>query len=211
MTKSIDFCLVNGRRFCIDQVKSIAHGIVSVVALQAGEGQTEITSHKTLGYTLRSLWAGSTDFQLVPRLRSNRHTLRILVMFCMHIHISGTPRYSDRLCSVRHYSDNPQSGRRRRVADCSWIGLRAVSIGKTSNQVQIPKIRGRGSTIVLEPWRYIVTFLEKGARQTSPEYPPHSPRSPRCLDQWHAFDASDTLTPSNFVPISTIPTYAEAC
>ena len=54
----------------------------------------------------------------------------------------GTPRYSDRLCSDRHYSDNPQSGRRHRVADCSWIGLLAVPIGKTSNQ--IPKIRDRG-------------------------------------------------------------------
>ena len=38
-----------------------------------------------------------------------------------------------------------QSG--RRVADYSWIGLRAVLIGKTLNQ--IPKIRG--STIV---WKY---------------------------------------------------------
>jgi len=37
-----------------------------------------------------------------------------------------------------------QSG--RRVVDCSWIGLRAVLIGKTPNQ--IPKIGG--STILLE-------------------------------------------------------------
>ena len=58
----------------------------------------------------------------------------------------GTPHYSDRLCSDRRYSDNAQSGRRRRVADSSWIGLRAVPIGNTPNQ--IPKIRG--STIVLE-------------------------------------------------------------
>jgi len=70
--------------------------------------------------------------------------------------LSGTPRYSDRLCSDRRYSDNPQSGRRRRVADCSRIGLRAVPIGKTPNQ--IPKIRG--STIMC--WKYVVTFPVEG-------------------------------------------------
>jgi len=41
----------------------------------------------------------------------------------------GTPRYSDRHCSDRRYSDSPQLG--RWVADCSWIGLWAVPIGKT--------------------------------------------------------------------------------
>ena len=50
-----------------------------------------------------------------------------------------------------------QSG--RRGADCSWIGLRAVPIGKTPNQ--IPKIRG--STTV---WKYVVTFPEEGAPHT---------------------------------------------
>jgi len=50
-----------------------------------------------------------------------------------------------------------QSG--HRVADCSWIGLQAVLIGKTLNQ--IPKIRG--SIIV---WKYVVTFLEEGTPQT---------------------------------------------
>jgi len=54
------------------------------------------------------------------------------------LYIMGTPCYSDRLCSDRRYSDSPQSG--RRVADFSWIGLRAVPIGKMRNQ--IPKIRG---------------------------------------------------------------------
>jgi len=91
-----------------------------------------------------------------------------VISWCM-----GTPRYSDRLCSDRHYSDKKQSGRRHRVADCSWIGLQAVPIGNMSNQVR--KIRSRGSTLVLEPWRYVVTFPEEGAPQTSPEYPPHSP------------------------------------
>jgi len=37
--------------------------------------------------------------------------------------IWGTPRYSDRFCSDRRYSDNPQLG--CQVADCSWPGLRA--------------------------------------------------------------------------------------
>jgi len=88
----------------------------------------------------------------------------------------STPHYSDRLCSDRHYSDNPQSGRRHRVADCSWIGLRAVQIGHTSSN-QIPKIRSREqyNFIVFEPWRYVGIFPEEEAPQTSPEYPPHSP------------------------------------
>ena len=46
-------------------------------------------------------------------------------------------------CTPR-YSDSPQSG--RRVADFSWIGLRAALIGKTPNQ--IPKIRG---LLILSP------------------------------------------------------------
>jgi len=62
----------------------------------------------------------------------------------MRGHHLGTPRYFDRLCSDRRYSDSAQSG--RRVADFSWIGLRAVPIGKTPNQ--IPKIRGLLSPIM---------------------------------------------------------------
>ena len=39
--------------------------------------------------------------------------------------------------------------------------------------LKIPKIRG--STIVLEPWRYVVTFAEEGAPETPPGYPPQAP------------------------------------
>jgi len=34
-----------------------------------------------------------------------------LLQMCIS-HVKGTPRYSDRLCSGRRYSDSPQSGRR---------------------------------------------------------------------------------------------------
>jgi len=108
----------------------------------------------------------------------------------------GTPRYSDRLCSDRHYSDNLQSGRRRRVVDCSWIGLRAVPIGNTLNR--IPKIRG--STIVLEPWRYVVTFPEEGQprpHQDSLDSQAPLPSVPRWMPcfqcMWH-------LNPLQFSP-----------
>jgi len=79
---------------------------------------------------------------------------------------------------------------------------------KTWNK--IPKIRGRGSTAVLESWRYVVTFPEEGHlrphRNTLPT--PQAPLpSPPYLHQWRAFDACDALTPSNILPISTIPTY----
>ena len=89
--------------------------------------------------------------------------------------IRGTPRYSDRLCSDRLYSNSPQSGCRRRVADYSWIGLWAVPIGKTSNQ--IPKIRGRGQYNCAGALEVLVrcNFSGGGEPQTSPEYPPHSP------------------------------------
>jgi len=123
----------------------------------------------------------------------------------------GIPRYSDRLCSDTHYSDNPQSGRRHRVADCSWIGLQAVPIGKTSNQ--IPKIRSRGQYNCVGALEVCCNFSGGGGISDligipSPLPRPHSPRPPRCLDQWRAVDACDASTPSNFIPISTIPTYA---
>jgi len=105
-----------------------------------------------------------------------------LVTKCHVVHKMGTPRYSDRLCSDRHYSnrhysDNPQSGRRRRVADCSWIGLRAIPIGKTSNQ--IPKIRDRGQYNCVGALEVglCCNFSGGGAPQTSPEYPP-TPQGP---------------------------------
>jgi len=100
--------------------------------------------------------------------------LRINVLIIIE---TGTPRCSHRLCSDGHYSDNPQSGRRHRVADCSWIGLRAVQIGPYRLHIRRTKSRKSGvggSTIVLEPCRYVVTFPEEGAPQTSPEYRPHS-------------------------------------
>ena len=70
----------------------------------------------------------------------------VKICFGNRIIYGGTPRYSDRLCSDRRYSDNPQSGR----TSGGWQQLNrptgSIPIGKMPNQ--IPKIRG--STIVLD-------------------------------------------------------------
>ena len=73
--------------------------------------------------------------------------------------------------------------------DVVWltaVGLRAVPIGKTPNQ--IPKIRG--STIVLE---VRCNFSRGGAPKTHWDTLPRLcfPQSPQCLDQCRSFDASN--------------------
>jgi len=78
-----------------------------------------------------------------------------------------------------------------------WLQLNrpaAVQIRKTPNQI----LKIRGSTIVSRG---------EGAPQTPPAYlpRPHSPRSPRCLDQCRAFDACDASTPSNFSQFLLFP------
>ena len=78
--------------------------------------------------TLSTYWSWYSIIVSLRVMSVNNWTGSILVLLLV-----GTP------C----YSNSPQSG--RWVADCSWIGLRAVPIGKMPNQ--IPKIRG--TTIML--------------------------------------------------------------
>jgi len=81
------------------------------------------------------------------------------------------------------------------LADCSWIGLRAVLIGKTPNQ--IPKIRG--STIALE---VRCNFSGGGGTPDPLGYPPQAPfpsvtSVPRSMP---CFRCIQRLDPFQFVP-----------
>jgi len=106
-------------------------------------------------------WYRSNPSRIFPRTpRLTRHKYRV------HHVIPTDSVPTDSIPTI-------QSGRWRRVSDCSWIGLRAVQIGKTSNQ--IPKIRGRGQYNCVGALEVHCNFSGKGAPQTSPEYPPHSP------------------------------------
>jgi len=83
----------------------------------------------------------------------------------------------------------------------SWIGLRAVPIGKTSNQ--IPKIRG--STIVRVGALDVRCYFSGGGdTQTPPGYPPQAPL-PSVPRSMPCFRCMRRLDPSNFLQISTIP------
>ena len=113
----------------------------------------------------------------------------------------GTPRYSDRLCSDRRYSDNPQSGRRRRVA-----GL-----------LQLMRLAGSTDWKDAEPNACVgalevrCNFSGKGAPLASPEIrnTPTGPTPLGHLCAWINGVLSMHATPrppSNYIPISTIPT-----
>jgi len=117
----------------------------------------------------------------------------------------GTPRYSNRLFRQTLFR---QSTLGRRVADCSWIGLRAVLIGKMQNQ--IPKISG--STIVFE----VRCNVSGGGGTPDPTGMPSPGPTPlghfcaliNAMHLMHAFDACNASTPPNFSLFLHMPKHA---
>jgi len=90
-----------------------------------------------------------------------------------------------------------------------WLQLNRPT-GSTDWKYIEPNPENQGQYNCVGAWRYVVTFPEEGHPRPHRDTlrRPQSPRWPQCLDQCRAFDACEALTPSSFLQISTISTYA---